>query len=664
MKKLRYLKQGLLGLTLAFLVPDLALAQVRPDRALGNTRLESCGNGCIRVVGGDRAESNLFHSFRRFSLNNGEIQFNVPNGVENILGRVTGNSPSRINGTLRVDGANLFLLNPNGILFREGASLDVSGSFLATTGDGFGFENGEVFEATEPGNLLTLTGNPASILFNPNQTRGAIRLSSANLEVPSGESLVLVGGNVRLNNGELFAGGGRVHIAGISGVGSLGITFEDQRLGLSEIPEGIARADIFSRNDTSISVDGSLSFADSGSSVFITGNSFTASDGFSINVFDFGTIPFGKVLIDVSDEIVLDQSLFFIRPFFGGDAADVVIRADTVNLRGSNIASNAAFGSSGDITVQTRQLFMSDRAILNVQAGTDGVAGNITVNASGIVALNNSFIGAEPNTQSSQSGAVFIDAGAMVLDNGSSISAATLNAAQTSGNIDLRLDDYLLLNGGSRISAGGFNSGSGGNVNIAADFVLAVPDQNSDIVANAFEGQGGNINITTQGILGLAVQPANPPNQTNDIDASSEFGLDGVVTINRPEDDPGQGLNNLPEDVVDASQLVAQNCGAGGIAANENSEFIVTGRGGMPLAPDTPLNDARSVVGWLDLDQTSGSLQTINAPRLQTAAPNAPPPVVEAQGWMVTKQGEVVLTANHPETLAYRSNLNPPTCGR
>jgi filamentous hemagglutinin family protein len=116
-----------------------AQSNIVPDKTLGSENsqvIRNFGGRQVELIeGGARREANLFHSFREFNIDEGRgAYFTNPNGVQNILSRVTGTNPSNILGTLGVLGnANLFLINPNGIIFGQNASLDVKGSFVATT---------------------------------------------------------------------------------------------------------------------------------------------------------------------------------------------------------------------------------------------------------------------------------------------------------------------------------------------------------------------------------------------------------------------------------------------------------------------------------------------------------------------------------------------------
>ena len=123
-------------------------SNIVPDNTLGaeNSLVNPRDETSDSIDGGALRGSNLFHSFQEFNVGEGRgVYFANPDAVSNIFSRVTGNSQSNILGTLGVDGAaNLYLINPNGIVFGEGAALDVQGSFTATTADGIRFgEQGE-----------------------------------------------------------------------------------------------------------------------------------------------------------------------------------------------------------------------------------------------------------------------------------------------------------------------------------------------------------------------------------------------------------------------------------------------------------------------------------------------------------------------------------------
>ena len=133
-------KYLLLTPLLIFFQPHSTQAQITPDNTLGseNSVINQDTINEIpsdRIDGGATRRANLFHSFQDFNVNAGRgAYFSNPTGIENIFSRVTGINPSNINGRLGVLGeANLFLINPNGILFGESAALNIQGSFFAST---------------------------------------------------------------------------------------------------------------------------------------------------------------------------------------------------------------------------------------------------------------------------------------------------------------------------------------------------------------------------------------------------------------------------------------------------------------------------------------------------------------------------------------------------
>jgi len=111
--------------------------------------------------------SNLFHSFGRFNVSSAEsATFRGPGSIDNVIGRVTGGFESSIDGLLRstIPGANVYLINPAGILFGPDATLDVQGSFHAGTADYIRLRDGTRFNAT-----------PSSATHRVGCTRGSRR---------------------------------------------------------------------------------------------------------------------------------------------------------------------------------------------------------------------------------------------------------------------------------------------------------------------------------------------------------------------------------------------------------------------------------------------------------------------------------------------------------
>jgi filamentous hemagglutinin family protein len=204
---------------------NATLASLAILPATVNAQITAAGDGAgtlvnqtgdrFDITGGTRSGINLFHSFQQFGLNRLQTANFVDPGVQNILGRVTGGNASVINGLLQVTGgtANLYLMNPAGMIFGSGARLDVSGSFTATTANGIRIGHGWL-NAIGSNDYANLIGTPNSFAFSMQQP-GAI-VNAGNLAVGQGQRITLLGGTV-INTGTLSALGGKITVAAVSG---------------------------------------------------------------------------------------------------------------------------------------------------------------------------------------------------------------------------------------------------------------------------------------------------------------------------------------------------------------------------------------------------------------------------------------------------------------
>ncbi|MEB3210150.1 MAG: filamentous hemagglutinin N-terminal domain-containing protein, partial [Leptolyngbyaceae bacterium] len=543
------------------------------------------------VLGESVSGDNLFHSFERFSIpENVSVRFNA-SGAENIFVRVTGNRHSRISGRLSVDNsANFFLLNPNGIVFRDGAQLDIGGTFVATTADAIAFGDRGEFSAIDPEvNTSLLTVQPSALRFlrGEQQTirnQADLDFTNPDLMRSTNPSLVFVGGAIRFSeiNAETAEGNviiprGRLQLAAVGGIGDVEY---DANTHTITVPDGMRRGrTVF--GDVVIDVGtGQLSI----DAEYIRGRStrFQAS-----RMSDRPT----SIRLRASDRILLTNTSQI--NFSSGDISLEANRTIHLNNRSTINGSAAQNSSGGSIRIRSENLTVSNASSINARTFSRGDAGeifldvdetiqivnnsqinslaatltNIELGNGGNISIQTSLLELDDDAEIStvvvgenggRGGTVFIDADAVSLNDRSFIEAS-VDSSQPGGNITLTDTDFLLLRNNSRLSARALTTSDGGNLTIDADLIVALPEQNNDLLASALEGRGGNIEITTRGLFGLDVREAVEGNITNDIDASSRFGVDGVVSINRLEVDPSQSLEDLPDEVVNVATLIDEN---------------------------------------------------------------------------------------------------------
>jgi filamentous hemagglutinin family protein len=191
----------------------------------------------LDITGGQTSSNgaNLFHSFSQFDVNTGQTaNFQSNPTIQNILGRVVSGNASNINGLIQVSGsqANLYLMNPAGIIFGSNASLNVPASFVATTATSIGIGN-NWFNAAGSNDYTQLNGTPSGFAFTTSQP-GSI-VNSGNLAVGAGKDLMLLGGTV-VSTGQVNAPSGQITMAAVPGTSLVRLSQPGSVLSLEVLP--------------------------------------------------------------------------------------------------------------------------------------------------------------------------------------------------------------------------------------------------------------------------------------------------------------------------------------------------------------------------------------------------------------------------------------------
>jgi filamentous hemagglutinin family protein len=478
-----------------------ACAQVTPDNTLGGEQSivnSSTSSLQQQIEGGAIRGNNLFHSFQDFSISGGQsVYFQNPIGIRNIISRVTGGNFSNIEGTLGVSGgtANLFLLNPNGIIFGANARLDVRGSFVATTASAIQFGTQGFFSSSAPNSPPLLTVDPSAFLLNQVAPASIVNLSTVPLEssggqglqVPEGQSLILLGGNLSLAGGGVNASGGRVELGAVAGIGTVGLSLDNNNLHLS-FPATLDRADISLTNGATVNTSG-----EGGGAIQIWGRRVFVNSGSQVTTFTQGAKSGGGLTVNASESLEL------------------------IGLAPSGNLSTLSFGDgkAGDLTIITRNLTVRDGAQIITGTLGNGSAGQLSVNASESVevtgrAFNTRISSALASFTGSagQAGNLTINTKRLIVRDGGALTAeslgATVNGQPLSvsgegGNLTINASDSVELLREGSIFAGAQGSGIAGNITIDTGRLL-LQDKSVIGVESTGSGNAGNIIVNSRSI--------------------------------------------------------------------------------------------------------------------------------------------------------------------
>lgn len=485
-----------------------AQAQVVPTAdGVGTTVTES--NGQFDIDGGTQAGGNLFHEFDEFSVGKTETaNFLTDSGVFNVVGQVSQANPSYIDGTVQVSGseANLYLINPSGVLFGPDAQLSLSGSFTASTADQVEFD-GEVLNVLDNGtDYSALTEDPSAFLFTDESASAVV--NQADLSVDPGESISLVGGTV-VNAGDVSASGGEIGLVAVEGESTvrygipgslLSLEVEESALpGASfmptDLPDLITGSTTPAVNELRVMPDGTVelrNFRVEAGEVAVTGEISTRSRGENGGAIALlgNTVDIVDAVVDASGESGGDIR---IGGDFGGQGRLPTAEAVLLNRR-STVLAEGTQGAGGDVSI-----WSDGRAYVRGRVSAQGTTSGGTVETSAShLDLDGFQLEASGLTQggrwiidpvdveivASSTGFNQIETGVIeaALDSGTDVEIATTTGAGGNGDIFL-LDSIDQTGGGSA---------------------------NLTLTGRRFETNGSTIDLSSTGQLTFNVNQVNP----------------------------------------------------------------------------------------------------------------------------------------------------------
>jgi filamentous hemagglutinin family protein len=556
---------ALLATLCDFPVVAPVIAQVVPDQTLleessvVTPAVEVSGEQADLIEGGAVRGPNVFHSFSEFNIGDSErVFFSSPAGIDTILGRVTGNGISTIQGTLGTTGASqaaLIFINPNGIVFEGNARLDVQGAFTAVTADGVYLGEQGLFSATDPSQDNLLAVQPSAFFFsnladgnlsNNLPDDGDITIAAQGaaqplLAVPDGEVLQLIGSNIFAAGGSLESRGGSVELAAVREAEAVAISGNSESSEIS-LKDSVERGNILFENAATINVqqatDGDIRLWGDDISL-LSGSQLTAGIAAGLggagsqagdvrldatgrvtlsgsgtalqnNLESGATGNAGNIFVVAENLDVVDDSRLRTNTQGIGNAGNIQIQVEETarfdNSAAVNIVTETGIGEGGNIQIDTNSLALTNGAQLNASTGGIGDAGDVVIQAQdtavfeGIgadgISVSSAFSQVESGAQGN-GGEVSIQANSVRIAVGAKLDAATFGNGNA-GNVSIQAQDSVIFDGGDAFtSVSSTGVGEGGNIQIAANSLSVV--NGGQLVANTLGvGDAGDIAIRAQ----------------------------------------------------------------------------------------------------------------------------------------------------------------------
>lgn len=436
--------------------------------------------GAIGKVGSDfaiphtlgaKVGGNLFHSFSELNLLSGEsASFSGPGDVANVLARVTGGSPSSIDGTLRstIPGANLFLMNPKGVAFGPNAKLDISGSFAVTSADYLRLADGGRFNA-QLGAQDSLTTAPVSAFGFLSNAPASVTINGSEFSLTPGATFASIAGDFTLDGGGITGAGSRVQITSVRATGEASAA-SSSPFGPLTTDKFAAMGEMVMRNRASLDTSGPA-----GGRVAIRGGRLVADQS--------------AITSDTSGPAIGEGLSFLLR--------------ESVRLTDTGISTRTTFDApvvsrAGDAEIVTGSFRLAEGAFVSTSTNGPGTAGTLKVAATGEIEISTGGLVANSRAGASgPGGRVEVSAARLSLSDGGVIAASAFGFGPA-GDLSITVNGPALLKNGGQILAHSFGPTTAGHIDLHTQNLI-IDGANSGIRADTFVdgGQAGTVQIVT-----------------------------------------------------------------------------------------------------------------------------------------------------------------------
>ena len=498
-------------------------AQIVTDGSVGPKVSLSGGEIKIGADLGTRRGDNLFHSFEKFGIATGQTAtFTGPGTIKNVISRVTGGEVSNIDGKLasKVGQADLYFLNPAGVMFGPNAQLDVPGSFHVSTAHELRFADGARFSAVDKAGSGLTVAPPEAFGFL-DKPAGRITSNQSQLEIQPGKTLSLVGGDIDLAGGTIAVAGGSP--VGSPNAGAVLNAVSVASAGEARVSDGTvdaAQLGSIQMANQQITTSGN-----GGGSVRIRAGVLTVANSTieADNTGDWAEI--GRIDLMASN-LAFDDSRISASAGGAGPGGTVAIKADnTMTVRNSRAAGvpdrrgihsdTRSSGDAGAVNIQAESLMLSGSGAViksDALAGSTGKAGSVAISAGTLELYSGGNIGSDTFSRG-PAGLVAVQADRLLIDGAgpfgfTGLTSSTLHEATGDGGAINVTARSLELRDGGTLNTSTYNSGNAGKLNVHVTDHLVVSGFNrltekavaesriSSRTQGYSTGQGGTVQVT------------------------------------------------------------------------------------------------------------------------------------------------------------------------